>query len=140
MENSTFNNETLLKKFEEFSNCSSESDYMKIYEDMGLKTLQWWIDYIGILFIGIIGFLGNSLVIPILLSSEKLDSTFNKLLIWLSVYDNLFIFTIVSEAFRKYVTQNFPFHKHAFAYFLYQLQSISLLCSIYTTVVLAIER
>ena len=138
MENLNFNNETLHEEFEESSNCSS--DYMRSYEDMGLKTLQWWIDYVAILFVGIIGFLGNSLVIPILLSSEKLDSTFNKLLIWLSVYDNLFIFTIVSEAFRKFVTKDFLFHKHVFAYFLYQLQSISLLCSIYTTVVLAIER
>ena len=78
MENLNFNNETLHEEFEEFSNCSS--DYMRSYEDMGLKTLQWWIDYVAILFVGIIGFLGNSLVIPILLSSEKLDSTFNKLL------------------------------------------------------------
>ena len=68
-----------------------------------------------------------------------LASNFNRLLICLAVFDNLFIISCFLEAIRRFVG-NTDVHQLAFIYFFYQLQSIALTCSINITVVLAVER
>lgn len=99
---------------------------------------SWWLECVSEITIGILGILGNSFAI-LLLQSESLASNFNRLLICLSVFDNLFILSCLLEAIRRFVgTTNL--HQLAFIYCFYQLQSIALSCSINTTVVLAIER
>lgn len=70
-----------------------------------------------------------------------LCSIFNRILVFLAVFDNIFLFCSILEGIRK----NFgPLHQiahvYAFAYFLYQLQSMAIVSSIFTTVVLALER
>ena len=102
------------------------------------KLTAWWLECIAALSIGIMGLFGNGVAI-FLLRSERLASTFNRLLMGLAFVDNLFIITVCLEAVRKFVgTSNF--HELAFVYFLYHLQSIALSCSINMTVVLAVER
>ncbi len=80
------------------------------------------------------------MAIPILLS-KRLSSIFNRILICLAAFDNIFIVCSLLEAIRK----NFGpihdrVHSYAFAYFLYQLQSVAIVSSIFTTIVLALER
>ena len=87
-----------------------------------------------------IGLTGNCVAIPILLS-KRLSSIFNRILICLAAFDNIFIICSLLEAIRK----NFGpihemIHSYAFAYFLYQLQSVAIVSSIFTTIVLALER
>jgi hypothetical protein len=87
-----------------------------------------------------IGLTGNCVAIPILLS-KRLSSIFNRILICLAAFDNIFIVCSLLEAVRK----NFGpihdrVHSYAFAYFLYQLQSVAIVSSIFTTIVLALER
>ncbi len=71
--------------------------------------------------------------------NDPLASNFNRLLICLAVFDNLFITSCFLEAIRRFVG-NTDVHQLAFIYFFYQLQSIALTCSINITVVLAVER
>jgi hypothetical protein len=119
---------------------NTECAFVEGFQDAFIvySKVSWWLECVAEITIGVTGFLGNAVAIPLLLS-ERLSSTFNRLLICLAVFDNLFILSCFLEAIRRYVgTTNF--HQLAFIYFLYQLQSIALLCSINTTVVLAIER
>ena len=108
-------------------------------QEQAIYTLtSWWLECVAELCIGIMGLFGNGVAIY-LLRSERLASTFNRLLMGLAFVDNLFILCCCLEAVRRFVgTSNF--HELAFIYFLYQLQSISLSCSINMTVILAVER
>ena len=90
--------------------------------------------------IGLTGLTGNFVAIPILLS-KQLSSIFNRILIFLAIFDTIFIVCSLLESVRK----NFdPIHEiiqsYTYAYFLYQLQSVAAVASIFTTVVLALER
>ena len=68
-------------------------------------------------------------------------SIFNRILVFLAVFDNIFIFCSILEAIRKHFGPlHDVIHVYAFAYFLYQLQSMAIVSSIFTTVVLAVER
>ena len=70
-----------------------------------------------------------------------LFSIFNRILVFLAVFDNIFIFCSLLEAIRKHFGPlHDVIHVYAFAYFLYQLQSMAIVSSIFTTVVLAVER
>ena len=51
---------------------------------------------------GFLGFVANSIAIPILLSKE-MSSIFNRLLTCLAVFDNVFIVCSVLEAIRKHI-------------------------------------
>ena len=118
-------------------NCTDDTGSLEQEEKM-YQLASWWLECVAELSIGVMGLLGNGVAI-LLLRSDRLASTFNRLLIGLCVVDNLFILSCCLEAIRRFVgTSNF--HELAFIYFLYQLQSISLSCSINMTVVLAIER
>ena len=71
--------------------------------------------------IGTVGLAGNFIAIPILLS-KRMASIFNRILVCLAAFDNVFIVCSLLEAVRK----NFgPLHEvahvYAFAYFLYQV-------------------
>ena len=68
-------------------------------------------------------------------------SIFNRILVFLAVFDNIFICCSILEAVRKnFGPLHDVVHVYAFAYFLYQLQSMAIVSSIFTTVVLAVER
>ena len=126
-----------------FSNMATVNftcnDTGEMYNDRIIySNVSWWIDYVFELLVCFLGILGNTLAI-ILLQSERLASNFNRLLISLAVFDNLFIVSCLLEALRRFVG-NTDFHQLAFIYFFYQLQSIALTCSINITVVLAVER
>ena len=49
-----------------------------------------------------IGILGNSLSIPVLLS-RAMDSVFNRLLVYLAVFDNVYVILSLCDCFRKHL-------------------------------------
>ena len=114
------------------------NDTLDEWEQNVYVQASWWLECFFVISIGTLGILGNTLAI-VLLQSERLASNFNRLLICLAVFDNLFIISSLLEAIRRFVGTTL-FHQLAFIYCFYQLQSIALSCSINTTVVLAIER
>jgi hypothetical protein len=73
-----------------------------------------------------VGLAGNFIAIPILLS-KRMASIFNRILVCLAAFDNVFIVCSILEAVRK----NFgPLHEvahvYAFAYFLYQVSDVEI--------------
>ncbi len=88
--------------------------------------------------VGTVGFLANALAVPVLCSRE-MNSIFNRLLVFLSLWDNLYIVCSVLEGVRKHTAFS-QAHEYAFGSFLYQLHNFVLCCSIYTTLALALER
>ena len=59
----------------------------------------------------------------------------------LSIFDNIFIVCSILEAIRRHFgALHDVIHIYAFAYFMYQLQAMAFVSSIFTTVVLAVER
>ena len=87
---------------------------------------QWWME--GVIQIGVacLGLAGNSLAIPVLLSG-KLNSIFNKILVFLAVFDNVFIVCSLLEAVRKNFRAIHDMHVYLFAYFLYQVEPFSII-------------
>ena len=75
MDNLAMNNESFEETLmEEKANCNNLTDY----ETNVISIVQWALEYVCILFVGITGFLGNCVAIYILTSSEKMNSAFNK--------------------------------------------------------------
>ena len=113
---------------------------LEVYE-----TFVWWTECVAQSIIGITGIIANTVAIPVL-CSKSMYSIFNCLLVYLAIFDNIFIVCQILEAKRK-MTNNFKghyafdqIHEHIFGYFLYPLHSFVLTASIYITVALALER
>ena len=83
-------------------------------------ALSWWLEGIVELLICLTGLIVNCIAIPIL-CSKKMSSIFNRLLVFLTVFDNLFIVCCILESMRKYFGSS-DWHQMVFIYFLYQLQ------------------
>jgi hypothetical protein len=93
----------------------------------------------GALFIGFGGISINILAICIILKSELRFSFFYWLLICLEVFDTSFLLCCVLEAFRKHIGST-VIHNYVFAVFLFPFKSVVMLCSIYITIALSVER
>ena len=52
--------------------------------------------------IGCTGFIGNCMAVPVLVS-KKLNSIFNRILVFLAVFDNVYILCSVLEGRREFV-------------------------------------
>ena len=102
--------------------------------------LSFWIGGIGQLVLCILGLAFNFIAIPVLHSKILFKSTFNRLLIVLAVFDNLYLCLAIFECIRRELDVSFEFHTTLFVNFLYPLHNIVLCLSIFMTVVLAKER
>ncbi len=67
-----------------------------------LTALSFWGEGVTILLICVFGLAGNVAAIPVLLS-RKMASTFNRLLVFLSVYDSAFLLCAAAESWRRYL-------------------------------------
>ena len=67
---------------------------------------SWWVEGIIQIIIGCIGFIANSIAIPIL-SSKEMISMFNRLLTCLAIIDNVFLSVSISEAVRRHIYQRY---------------------------------
>lgn len=101
-------------------------------------NFAWWLEGIGQMTVGGIGFLANCIAIPIL-GSKEMSSMFNRLLICLAIFDNVFIICSLLECVRKHIVST-QVHEYIFGYFLYQFHNMIVCCCTYMTVVLALER
>ena len=88
--------------------------------------------------IGCLGICANFAALPILLS-KKLANVFNRTLAILAIVDSIFIFLDILESIRMQHKTNFYWYFRLFPYLRY-LQNVSLVSSIYLTVILAVER
>ena len=107
---------------------------------------SYWTEYVIQSIIGVAGITANTVAIPVLCSRE-MNSIFNRLLMFLAIFDNFFIVCQMLEAQRKmtnthtYGENEFnQVHEYVFGYFLYEFHAFVLCCSIYITVALALER
>ena len=102
-------------------------------------AILWWLEGFGSVVIGLIGIFLNLITIFVLLGSELAASFFNWLLVCLACFDVFFLLNGILEAFRNHLGSN-NFHVYLFVTFLYPFRSFVMCCSIYTTVLLALER
>ena len=103
-----------------------------------IEALSWWLDIVAYIIIGIIGLTLNILAVRILLSPIMWNNFFNRLIMCLSAYDSLFILCGLLDILRKWLKT--PVQQYLFAKFLYPFRSMAMCCSIYTTIVLTLER
>eukprot|EP00095_Tigriopus_kingsejongensis_P009500 maker-scaffold1595_size34508-snap-gene-0.9 protein:Tk09500 transcript:maker-scaffold1595_size34508-snap-gene-0.9-mRNA-1 annotation:"mitogen-activated protein kinase kinase kinase 1-like" len=114
--------------------CSGATD-----EELELYyMINWWTEGVLQVLISVVGICGNFVSMWIM-SSGRMQSVFNRLLIFLALFDNLYLILSILDSIRhEHGTLNI--HYHLFANVLYPMHNASLTCSIYMTVVLAFER
>ena len=103
------------------------------------ESFLWWLEGFGAVLVGFLGIFFNLITICVLLGGELAANFFNWLLVTLSVFDILFLVNGILEAFRNHFGST-NIHTYMFAVFLFPFRSIVMCCSIYTTVMLAMER
>ena len=118
--------------------CDAHTD-MSEYKWLFYYVYVWWVEGIGSVFSGVIGILFNIITICVLLGTELSASFFNWLLVCLSLFDAMFLLSGILEAFRSHIGST-NFHNLVFVEFLYPFRGAVMCCSIYTTVMLALER
>ena len=103
--------------------------------------ISWWMQGIATPLLACIGLLLNCVAITILISSKKADSLFfNRLLVCLAVFDNLYLLNGISEAIRSYALEPNYFYDFVFIKFLFPFRSMMMFCSMYSTIILAFFR
>ena len=102
-------------------------------------AFTWWLEGFGSALIGSVGLFFNLITILVLLGGDITASFFNWLLVCLAGFDAFFLLNGILEAFRNHLGST-NFHVYIFVVFLYPFRSFVMCCSIYTTVLLALER
>ena len=103
--------------------------------------ISWWIQGIVSLVLSSIGILLNSVAAIVLVySNKKKTASFNRLLACLALFDNLYLLSGISEAFRGYIIKQSYYYDYIFVMLIYPIRGMVMFCSIYTTVVLAMVR
>ena len=103
-----------------------------------IDDFSWWLDIVAYVIIGVIGLTLNMLAVWILLAQNMWNNIFNRLIMCLSTFDSIFIFCGLSEILRKWLMM--PIQQFLFAKVVYPFRSMAMCCSIYTTIVLTLER
>ena len=103
-----------------------------------VDDFAWWLNIVVYVIIGVLGFTLNMIAIWILLAQSMWNNIFNRLIMCLSTFDSIFIFCGLLEIIRKWLM--LPIQQYVFAKVVYPFRSMAMCCSIYTTVVLTLER
>ena len=120
------------------SNTSCEDIELSPEDIEYIDKYAWWMEIFSNLCIGVIGVFLNFITTIVLSRSSMRKLFFNRLLICLAVFDNLYLFCEISEVFRA---QYYTFtQQHVFARFVYPIRSIFMCASIYMNIALALER
>ena len=106
--------------------------------DLFIKKYSALIELCGNLPIGVVGVILNCVTLVVLSSPSMRNNFFNRLLICLSLFDNVYLLCEVSEVFRHRI--NTYLHQSIFVYFVYPVRSIFMVSSIYMTIALTFER
>ena len=104
---------------------------------------RWWLEGVGMLLVGTFGVIFNIIAIFVLMSQEMVGIRFNNLVVCLAIVDNIFLLTSIfyhiGHAFGFAIQQSYV-HQRLFASFVYPWRGISMCCSTYITVALALDR
>jgi hypothetical protein len=109
---------------------------------------QWWLEGILHIVICALGFFTNLISIRVLLSSE-MKNLFNITLAILAIFDAVYNFCDIAESFRIVHYEQNPcadmplyqkIHLNIFPHVLRPLRYISMVASIYTTIIISMER
>ncbi len=96
----------------------------------------------AVLVLGCVGFACNCVAIPVLLFGRDLSGAFYKILAFLAIFDNTFLFWSISEAARKVSPRSSAprWYLLLFAHLGFQLRAMAFLSSALMTVALSLER
>ena len=104
---------------------------------------RWWLEGIGILLVGMVGIIFNMIAISVLQTKEMVVIRFNNLVVCLAIADNIFLLTSIfyhiGHSFGFQIQQSYV-HQRLFASVVYPWRAISMCCSTYITVALALDR
>ena len=103
-----------------------------------IDALSWWLDVVAYFVMGLIGIMLNTISMKVLLAPTMWNNFFNRLLMFLSAYNSVFILCGLLELFRRW--QHSSFQQYLFTVFVYPLRSMVMCSSIYTTIALTLER
>ena len=87
---------------EEICEYGSTRAELKVYDQ-----IAWWVEGFFLIFVGVVGILGNIASVPVLLSKE-ISNVFNRTLAILALVDTLFIVLDVLESIRQYHHKSGP--------------------------------
>ena len=114
-----------------------------------IQAIEWWFDAIIHIILSVIGLISNIISMPVLLS-KRLTNQFYRTLAVLAIFDIIFITCDVLESIRRnhydsestcaHVPVYQTLHTYIFPKFLRPIQNITMVASIYTTVVVALGR
>jgi len=121
-------------------NVSCEDEASLEARDEFVAALGFWVEGAVLAAVSAAGLAGNAVAAPVLLSPRTAPSAFNRMLVFLSMFDAIFLACCASEAVRRHLYPGSELHLIAFARLLYPLQSAALMWSSYATVTLAAER
>ena len=116
-------------------------------ERESIQSIEWWFDSVLHITLCVLGLLANLISIPVLLSSH-LTNVFYRTLAFLAAFDFMFIACDILESIRRGYEYNtceeMPLyqtvHIYLFPKILRPIQNITMVASIYTTVVVALGR
>ena len=134
-------NETIDAKAIEQDNCTNITQKLWDRHWELADTVSWWFEGVGLCVVAFYGILLNCLAIAIL-SSKKLSSFFNLLLVWLSIFDAFFLLFSTLYHFAVFEPSLLQYYwtTTIFIYVISPLRSMVMLCSIYITVALSYDR
>ena len=127
--------------------CVNISSFTNTKDMLHIQAIGWWFDSVLHTSVCVVGLVANLISIPVLLSGH-LTNNFYRTLAFLAIFDFLFITCDLLESMRRgyqnYECDNIPhyqtIHLYLFPKLLRPLQSISMMASIYTTIVVAFGR
>ena len=116
--------------------CDSNQDSAR--REQLIKNFVWWVEVCGNIPVCFAGVLLNCITIIVLSSSTMRTNFFNRLLICLAIFDNIYLLCEISEVFRHRFSSYGQ--QHVFVNFVYPFRSVFMCASIYMTVSLTLER
>lgn len=120
------------------TNITCEHNEISSGQSRFLEKFGWWMEMCGNLPVSLVGVVLNCVAVVVLSSSTMRSNFFNRLLICLAIFDNIYLLCEISEVFRhRYRTYG---QQHIFVTFVYPLRSVFMSSSIYMTVCLTLER
>ena len=103
-----------------------------------IKVYSLIVERYGNLITGTCGMLLNFITIIVLSTPKMRNNVFNRLLMCLAIFDNVYLFCEITEVFR--VWNYSDFQQYFFAKCIYPIRSLFMCSSIYTNIALASER
>ena len=106
-------------------------------------TISPWVQGAAQITVSLIGLLTNCVSILLLSSKNMKCHMFNRLLVFLVVFDSIHLFLAILDSIRHEFgpkLKTYHLHQLLFVYFLYPIQNINLTCIIYMKIVLGLER